>query len=182
VEGVRQQLVAAFPEILRLADEARAEGVTSGADTQAAIVVAGRAARIGYGLTAVASGRSATARPPLSESMQTALGTVETAIRESLGLALSMLEARNTMARPGSRRYREACAAAAAVAVRPRPDRSAALSALLRAVDAARSTELADWPPAAHGAFVAEIEHLRRVIELLPSLDEYLARMILPTT
>jgi hypothetical protein len=33
-----------------------------------------------------------------------------------------------------------------------------------------------------HGAFVAEIEHLRRVIELLPSLDEYLARMILPTT
>ena len=44
-----------------------------------------------------------------------------------------------------------------------------------------RSTELADWP-AVHGAFVAEIEHLRRVIELLPSLDEYLARMILPTT
>jgi hypothetical protein len=29
---------------------------------------------------------------------------------------------------------------------------------------------------------VAEIEHLRRVIELLPSLDEYLARMIHPTT
>ena len=83
------------------------------------------------------------------------------------------------MARPCSRRYREACAA---VAARPRPDLSAALSALLRAVDTARSTELADWPPAVHGAFVAEIEHLRRVIELLPSLDEYLARMILPTT
>ena len=49
-------------------------------------------------------------------------------------------------------------------------------------MDTARSTELADWPPTVHGAFVAEIEHLRRVIELLPSLDEYLARMILPTT
>ena len=49
-------------------------------------------------------------------------------------------------------------------------------------MDTARSTELADWPPAVHGAFVAEIEHLRRVTELLPSLDEYLARMILPTT
>ena len=73
-----------------LADEARAEGVTSGADTQAAIAVAGRAARIGYRLAAVASGRSATARPPLSESMQTALGTVESAIRESLELALAL--------------------------------------------------------------------------------------------
>ena len=68
------------------------------------------------------------------------------------------------------------------MAARPRPDLSAALSALLRAMDTARSTELADWPPAVHGAFVAEIEHLRRAIELLPSLDEYLARMILPTT
>jgi uncharacterized membrane protein YccC len=181
-EGVRQQVVGAFPEILRLADEARAEGVRSGADPQAAVVAAGRAARIAYRLAAVASGRSAAARPPLSEAMQTALGTVETAIRESLERALSMLEARHTMARPGSRRYREACAAAAAVAGRPRPDLSAALSALLRAVDAARSTELADWPPAAHGVFVAEIEHLRRVIELLPSLDEYLGRMILPRT
>ena len=74
----------------RLADEARAEGVTSGADTQAAIAVAGRAARIGYRLAAVASGRSATARPPLSESMQTALGIVESAIRESLELALAL--------------------------------------------------------------------------------------------
>jgi uncharacterized membrane protein YccC len=182
VEGVRQQLLAAFPEVLRLADEARAEGLTSRADPEAAIVVAGRAVRIGYRLAAVAGGRAATGRPPLSEAMRTALGTVETAIRESLELVRSMLEARHTMARPGSRRYREACAAAAAVAARPRPDPSAALSALLRAVDAARSSELADWPPAAHGAFVAEIEHLRRVIELLPSLDEYLARMILPTT
>jgi hypothetical protein len=51
---------------------------------------------------------------------------------------------------------------------------------LRRAVEASRSTELADWPPAAHGAFLAEIEHLRRIVELLPSLDQYLTQMILP--
>jgi uncharacterized membrane protein YccC len=180
VAAVRQQFVASFPEILRLTDEARPEGVSSGADPEAAIAAAGRAVRIGHRLAAVSSGRAATPRPALSESLQTVLGTVETVIRESLGLALSMLEARHTMARPGSRGYREACAAAAAVAARPRPDPSGALTALLRAVNASRSTELADWPPAAHGAFVAEIEHLRRVIELLPSLDEFLGQMVLP--
>jgi hypothetical protein len=34
--------------------------------------------------------------------------------------------------------------------------------------------------PAAGGALVAEVEHLRRIGELLPSLDEYLERMTLP--
>ena len=82
------------------------------------------------------------------------------------------------MARLGSRRYREAHAAAATVAARPRPELPRALVALLLAADAARYTELAEWPPAARGALVAEIEHLRRVVELLPSLDESLRELI----
>ena len=81
------------------------------------------------------------------------------------------------MARPGSRGYREACAAAAAVAAQPRPDLSDALSALERTIDAARATELAEWPPATRGA---EIAHLRRVVELLPSFGDYLEQTILP--
>jgi uncharacterized membrane protein YccC len=180
VVATRQQILASLPDILRLADEARAEAVTSGADVQAAIAAGGRAVRVGYRLSAVCSGRSATPRPPLSASIQTALANVESAIRAWLELALSMLEARHTMARPGSRGYREAYAAAAAAAARPRPDISGALSGFRQAVDASRSTELAEWPPAAHGAFVAEIEHLRRIVELLPSLDQYLTQMILP--
>jgi len=91
-----------------------------------------------------------------------------------------MLQTRHTMARPGSRGYRQACAAAAVVAARSRPDLSEALSTLRRTVDEARSTELAEWPPAARGALVAEIEHLRRVVELLPSLDQSLRQMVLP--
>ncbi len=93
-----RQLVARFADVarglLRFLPEARGRGARrrshERADTQAAIAVAGRAARIGYRLAAVASGRSATARPPVSESMQTALGTVESAIRESLELALAL--------------------------------------------------------------------------------------------
>ncbi len=34
---------------------------------------------------------------------------------------------------------------------------------------------------AAAGALVAEVEHLRRIAELVPSLGEYLGRMIFPT-
>jgi len=180
VAAVRHQVVAGLPDILRLADEARAEGAASGADSEAAIAAGGRAVRIAYRLAAVSSGRASAPRPPLPDSIRTALETVETAIREWLEIALSMLEARHTMSRPGSRGYRDACAAAAAVAARPRPDLSAALGALLRTVEASRSTALADWPPAAHGSFVAEIEHLRRVVELLPLLGESLEQMIVP--
>jgi uncharacterized membrane protein YccC len=179
VEATRRQIFASLPEILRLADEARAETVIGGVDTAAAIVTGGRAVRIGYRLAAICAGRSAHPRSQLSEALQTALADVETGIRAWLETALSMLEARHTTARPGSRGHRDAYGAAAAVAARPRPDVSGALTTLLRAVDAARSTELAEWPSAAHGAFVAEIEHLRRVVELLPSFDENLRQMIL---
>jgi hypothetical protein len=89
-----------------------------------------------------------------------------------------MLEARHTMARPGSRGYREACAAAVAVAVQPRPNLSDALSTFERTVDAARATELAEWPPATRGAL--QIEHRRRVVELLPLFRDYLEQTILP--
>jgi hypothetical protein len=112
--------------------------------------------------------------------MQTAVTNVETAVRAWLEIALSMLEARHTMARPGSRGYREACAAAAAVAAQPRPDLSDTLSALERTIDAARAAELAEWPPATRGALVTEIEHLRRVVELLPLFGDYLEQTILP--
>jgi len=179
VEAVRRQIFASLPDILRLADESRAEAFTGGVDPEAAIVASGRAVRIAYRLAAISGGRSANPRPRLSESLQTALADTETAIRAWLEIALSMLEARHTMARPGSRGYRDAYEAAAAVAARPRPDVSGALTTLLRAAESARSTELAEWPSAAHGAFVAEVEHLRRVVELLPSFDENLRQMIL---
>jgi len=180
VVALRQQILTSLPDILRLADEAQAEAVTGGVDTRAAIVAGGRAVRIAVHLAAVCSGRSGESRPPLSEPAQRALESVETAIRGWLEIVLSMLDARHTMARPCSRGYRAARAAAAAMAAQPHPDLSGALSTLGRAVDAARSTELAEWPPAAPGAFVAAIEHLRRVVDLLPSLEESLRQVILP--
>jgi uncharacterized membrane protein YccC len=179
-EAARQRILAMLPDILRLADEARAEAFAGGVDTQAAIVAGGRAVRIGYRIAAICGGRSATPRPPLSQQLQATLASVETAIRASLELALRMLQARHTMARPGSHGYRRAYTAASAVAGQPRPNLSGPLSALERTIDAARSTELAEWPPAARGAFVAEIEHLQRIAELLPSFEDFLGRTILP--
>ena len=84
------------------------------------------------------------------------------------------------MARPGSHGYRRAYAAASALAEQPRPNLSGPLSTLERTIDAARSAELAEWPPAERGALVAEIEHLRRIVELLPSFEDALKRTILP--
>jgi hypothetical protein len=178
--AARQRILATLPDILRLADEARAEALGGGVDAQAAIVAGGRAVRIGYRIAAICGGRSANPRPPLSEQLQRALVSVENAIRASLEDALRMLQARHTMARPGSRGYRRAYTAASAVAGQPRPNLSDPLSALERTIDAARSTELAEWPPAAHGTLVAEIEHLQRIAELLPSFGVSLGRTILP--
>jgi uncharacterized membrane protein YccC len=178
--AARQRILATLPDILRLADEARAEAFSGGVDTQAAIVAGGRAVRIGDRIAAICGGRAANPRPPLSEQLQAALASVETAVRASLELALRMLQARHTMARPGSHGYRRAYAAASALAGEPRPNLSGPLSALERTIDAARSTELAEWPPAAHGALVAEIEHLQRIVELLPSFEDALGRTILP--
>jgi len=178
--AVRQQIVVSLPDILRLADEARAETAASGVDTHAAIDAGGRAIRIAYRLAMVCDNRLATSRLPLSEPMRTALANVEAAVRTWLEVDLGILEARDTTARPGSGGYRAAYAAAAAAAAQRRPDLSGPLDTLRRQLNAARSTELADWPPAAAGAFVAEVEHLRRIGELLPSMDEYLERMTLP--
>src|SRR5215470_4105499 len=56
-----------------------------------------------------------------------------------------------------------------------------ALTVAVRYVFAAAGLEpLAEWPPATRGALVAEIEHLRRVVELLPLFGDYLERTILP--
>jgi Fusaric acid resistance protein family len=178
--AVHQRILAMFQDILRLADEARAEPLTGGVDTEAAIVAAGRGVRIGARLAAIRRERVASPPPPLSEAMQTAVANVETAIRTWLEIALSMLEARHTTARPGSRGDRAANAAAAAMAAQPRPDLSGARRALERSIDAGRRTELAAWSPAARGALVAEVEHVQRVGELLPSFDDYLTRIVLP--
>jgi uncharacterized membrane protein YccC len=178
--AVHQRILAMLPDMLRLADEARAEPLTGGVDTKAAIVAAGRGVRIGSRLAAICRERVANPPPTLSEAMQTAVANVETAIRTWLEIALSMLEARHTTARPGSHRDREAYAAAAAMAAQPRPDLSAARRALERSIDAGRRTDLAAWPPAARGTLLAEVEHVQRVGELLPSFDDYLRRIILP--
>jgi len=56
-----------------------------------------------------------------------------------------------------------------------------ALTVAVRYVFAAAGLEpLAEWPPATRGAVVAEIEHLRRIVELLPLFDDYLRQAILP--
>src|SRR5207245_1337659 len=165
--------------LVMLAVGGRPEAAAGGVAPQAAAVAGARAVRNCYRLAAVYGERSANPGLPLSESLQRALGNVETAVRAWLEIPLRMLEARHTMARPGSRGYRQAYAAAAAVTAQPRPDLAGPLSTLQLAIEAARPIELSDWPQAARGALVAEIEHFRRVVELLPSLDEYLRQMTL---
>jgi hypothetical protein len=54
------------------------------------------------------------------------------------------------------------------------------LLGMLRDLGDRDSTELAEWPPAARGAFVAEIEPLQRIVELLLSFENALRRTIPP--
>jgi transposase len=83
-------------------------------------------------------------------------------------------------AAPGTRAHDVACAAARVSAVRERPDVQGPLDALLAEVARARRSELMDWTTEQSGALLAEVDHLRRMAQLVPRLDAALERMILP--
>jgi uncharacterized membrane protein YccC len=167
-------------DILRLVAEARLEGTRAGIVPQEAVETAGLAQRIAYRAVAICRARVAPDLPPPPAALNAALIELTAAIRAHLEILRRILAARHTMARPGSHAYHRACLAAAGIATCPRPHLQRSLQTLLERADHARTAELAEWPPAATGALFAEVDHLRRIVELLPALDAQLVRMCLP--
>lgn len=167
-------------DILRLVAEARLEGGHAGIEPAAAVEAAGLAQRIAYRAVAICRGRSLADMPPLPPALRDALTELEAAVRAHLEILRRVLVARDTMARRGSRAHRRACAAARGVAACARPDLGSPLQALVGRLDTARFDALADWPPAATGALFGEVEHLRRIVDLLPALDAQLMHLCLP--
>lgn len=167
-------------DILRLVAEARLEGRQAGLEPQTALEAAGLVQRIAYRAVAICRGRCSPAVPPLPAALHDAAAQLIAAVRAQLELLRRILGARHTMARPGSRTYRAGGKAAALVAAGPRPDLAGALHAFVDRLDSARFAELGEWPPAATGALFAELEHLRRIVDLLPALDAQLVRMCVP--
>lgn len=178
--GVQRDIGFGVADILRLVAEARLEGRRAGIVPQEAVEAAGLAQRIAYRSVAICRARSAPNLPPTPAPVAEALDQLTDAIRQHVEVLRRILAARHTTARPGSRRYDDACLAAAGVAECPRPALSQPLNTLLDRVDRARFIELANWPPTATGALFAELDHLRRIVELLPSLDAQLVRMCMP--
>jgi len=167
-------------DILRLVDEARLEGHASGIDADAAVEAAGIAARVSLRAGLIARGRATAVWPALSAAPRARLAELRQATREHLEADLRILDARHTMARPGTRAHHEARRAAAEHAARQRPDLAGSFAELVALVGEARRAELLAWPIDAAGALLAEVEHFRRIVELLPRLDAALEKMILP--
>lgn len=170
----------ASADILRLIGESRLEGDASGVAPDAAVEAAGVALRVSLRAGLVARGRVMTARPEPVAALAKALDEVRDALRAHVALDLAMVDARQTMAAPGTRAHDVACAAARASAVRERPELQGPLEALLAEVARARRSELMDWTTEQSGALLAEVDHLRRMAQLVPRLDAALERMILP--
>lgn len=172
-------MITALADILRLADEAWYEGPDSGIDRQAAVDCAGILRRIAHRYALIRRTRRQP-RPDLPPALHEAMEVLERDLLERLQLALQFLDARHHRGRPGSRTYRAACAAAAAVASRPRPDLTRPVHDLEAAVMAARRDTLHAWPIEASSGLIAELGHLRRLAELVPALDARLVQMCLP--
>jgi transposase len=149
-------------------------------DPDAAVEAAGVSLRIALRSGLIARGRLVTALPALPAPVETTRAATHAALREHLAFDLAMIEARHTMATPGTQAHLAACSAARSHCTRPRPDLSAPLQALLDAVTAARPRELMTWTTEQSGALLAEVEHLRRMTQLVPRLDAALERMLLP--
>lgn len=178
--AMRLASARASADVLRLIGEARLEGAASGLDLPAAVEAAGLALRVSLRAGIVARGRCSVPWPPLGEGVRAPLEQLRAALRARLAMGIALLEVRHTMAPPGTRAHSTACDAARAHAGRTRPDVAAPLAALVAAVATARTGELRGWPIEAGSALLAEVEHLRRMSELVPRLDDALEKMILP--
>jgi hypothetical protein len=178
--AMRVASARASADILRLTDESRLEGASSGVDPDAAVEAAGVSLRISLRSGLIARGRVTITWHAIPAEVAAALEAMHAALREHLGLDLAMVEARHTMATPGTRAHVDACRAARAHGTRPRPDLAGPLASLLDAVAAARRRELMTWTTEQSGALLAEVEHLRRLAQLVPRLDAALERMLLP--
>jgi uncharacterized membrane protein YccC len=182
VDYTRRQsddMTIVFGEILRLAEEARFEGAASGVDRAAAVDAAGLLRRVAHRWALIRRARR-DPRPALPPPLHDALLALESALRAHLRVQLELIDRRHHRARTGSPAHRAARAAAAAVAARPRQDLQPLLHTLDDEVAVARGSALATWPTGAASAFLAEVGHLRRLVELVPALGASLERMSLP--
>jgi uncharacterized membrane protein YccC len=179
---VRRDVGTAAADVLRLAEEARIEGPRSGIEPAAAVEAAGLASRIAQRSILIHRNRLAVAWPLLSDPTRDALTAVESAIREHLLALLRLLDARQTMAPTASRPHDAARRRAAALAARTPPDLDAPVHAMTERLEAVRLTELTDWPVPSTTSLFAEVDHLRRVGQLMPQLERVLVAACLPRT
>lgn len=175
--AVHRDIGLAVADLLRLVDEARLEGTAAGVDPTAAVEAAGLAQRIAYRSVAIARLHEEVERPPLPPTLTAPWTATREAVRGWVTTLRAVLAARHTTAHPQSRRFADAVAAAATAAAHPRPDAQRALRGLMDALDRERPTGLAAWPPAATGALFAELQHLQRIVDLLPTLDDQIVAM-----
>jgi len=170
----------ASADILRLIEEARLEGRASGIDPRAAVEAAGVALRISLRAGITARARSSVPYPPLAGDLRALLEETRAATRAHVAADLELVDARHTMAAPDTAAHQAACAAARACTGRQRPDLAGPVARLAARVERARWDDVAAWPLEAASSLLAEVEHLRRMSELLPRLDDALQQMVLP--
>ena len=176
--ALADQATAALADVLRLAEEARYEGATSGVDPDAALQAAGILRRVAHRLSLARRSRRARG-PALPDPAATAQAQLGTAIRARLQRLLTMLEARHHRARTDSARHAAAVQAARLAAATSRPDLEAPLAAFIAAADAIRHGE-STWSRDDVETVMAEVAHLHRVVQLLPQLEDELERTIVP--
>ncbi|HZR82870.1 MAG TPA: FUSC family protein [Candidatus Binatia bacterium] len=175
----RMEVGRAVADLLRLADEARFEG-RQGIDVTASVDATGIAMRVAYRAGLVARARAVAPLPALDPEFAARLAAVEDGTRAWVEILLAMVEARQTMARPEALRHRRARERAAAHLPRARPDVAAAVGELEAHLETTHFAALADVPAHTSGELLSSIGHYRRIAELLPRLDDALARAILP--
>ncbi len=173
------QVTAALADVLRLVEEARYEGATSGVDHDAAVDAAGLLRRIAHRLALARRSRLGE-RPPLPPEAAAAQAQLDLVVRTRLQRLLAMLVARHHRARTDSKRHAVARAAARDAAIADRPDLAGPMAAFTAAADAVRHAHPVVWTREDVESLMAEVAHLRRVATLLPLLEDQLERTILP--
>jgi len=169
----------ATADVLRLVDEAAFEGRESGIDSNAALTVLAITRRVAIHAGALGYSLAEAPTRKLPRDLSTALDTLHGTIALWIDASADVIETAVKLTRPDARLHRKGREAIRRSASRQLP-RLEPLLEDVRVIHAARTAELIRWPMRELDAVAAELVHVKRLAEALPSLHAAVLQTCVP--
>ena len=164
IATVEQRISADLLDVLNMADQARLEGRTGTANSEAGVEAAVTLIRIAYRFEILARGRLSRSEAVLPKTLLERCTAIEEACCCSLAYRLEKLDLTESPVQ---------IVPSTTAPLSPPTD----LEFMIEEFAAAEALESADWPPDTRRGFLAQLECYRRLLILLAKLDAQLSQI-----